>query len=258
MYLSLKIISFPVDVSIEKNEFIYTNKEEWIGRGSHCWVKLEDPKNFISTQHAVIKKEGQEFVIEDRSTNGTVINSKFYKEGKKSTLVDGDILTIGEYKILCCLSDFTVVEQVEELLPRFLDSESSLMGDDNSVMNDHTLIELRPDPFLSPKKIEEKVNIMEEVAPLFANENYIGLFYDLEESNINVTKNNRYSLKFIEEQLDAVLKNKKKSYKEQVKNSNLFTLKRCFSYFYKRSISLDDILEDIKNDFIEKIKKEKV
>jgi len=63
-----------------------------IGRGSECDIQIVT--DFVSRQHATIKRDDSETIIEDRSsTNGIFVNAERVKQ---KSLSDGDEITIGE------------------------------------------------------------------------------------------------------------------------------------------------------------------
>jgi type VI secretion system FHA domain protein len=72
-----------------------------IGRAAgNDWV-LPDPERFVSSRHAVLQKEGPDFILTDTSTNGTFINQtdQALGFGNRQKLFDGDRLLIGDYEI---------------------------------------------------------------------------------------------------------------------------------------------------------------
>ncbi|MCS3915260.1 putative component of type VI protein secretion system [Caldanaerobacter subterraneus subsp. tengcongensis MB4] len=63
-----------------------------IGRSDECDIVIESP--YVSTRHALIKKRGKRFYIEDlNSTNGTFVNGKRVKVAR---IKNGDIITLGD------------------------------------------------------------------------------------------------------------------------------------------------------------------
>ena len=68
-------------------------KETTIGRANTSVIVLKDAK--VSRQHAVIKRAGAEFVIEDlNSSNGVIVN---HEKVKEHVLGDGDQIQIGDH-----------------------------------------------------------------------------------------------------------------------------------------------------------------
>jgi predicted component of type VI protein secretion system len=73
-----------------------------IGRvAGNDWV-LPDAQNFVSSRHAIVSARGGIFYLEDRSSNGTFINSadQAVSRSDPQPLCDGDRLFIGDYEII--------------------------------------------------------------------------------------------------------------------------------------------------------------
>lgn len=64
-----------------------------IGRHPSSQLRFPPDLTYISRQHAEIVREGNQFKLIDRSTNGTFVNGKRIKE---AFLKDGDVLMFGE------------------------------------------------------------------------------------------------------------------------------------------------------------------
>ena len=73
-----------------------------IGRvAGNDWV-LPDAQNFVSSRHAIVTVRGGVFYLEDKSSNGTFINSadQAVSRSDPQPLCDGDRLFIGDYEII--------------------------------------------------------------------------------------------------------------------------------------------------------------
>jgi predicted component of type VI protein secretion system len=73
-----------------------------IGRvAGNDWV-LPDAQNFVSSRHALVTARGGAFYLEDKSSNGTFINSadQAVSRSDPQPLCDGDRLFIGDYEII--------------------------------------------------------------------------------------------------------------------------------------------------------------
>jgi type VI secretion system protein len=75
-----------------------------IGRAAHADWTLPDPKNFISSLHVDIDFADGQYVITDRSTNGTFINGEGQRLAAPRRLNHGDLLRIGNYEVRVGLS----------------------------------------------------------------------------------------------------------------------------------------------------------
>ena len=66
-----------------------------IGRSPDCDIFLDDVT--VSRQHAILRRNGNRFVIEDQgSLNGTFVNRRRIESAE---LADGDELQIGKYRL---------------------------------------------------------------------------------------------------------------------------------------------------------------
>ena len=70
-----------------------------IGRSPHSDWCLADPKNYISSTHCEIDYRDSAYVLIDKSTNGTFLNGSEQRMTEPRILEDGDVLSIGHYKV---------------------------------------------------------------------------------------------------------------------------------------------------------------
>lgn len=70
-----------------------------IGRSSHADWTLPDPQNYISSSHCEISFRDGNYVLTDRSTNGTFLNGAPQRLTAPHLLVQGDEIAIGHYRI---------------------------------------------------------------------------------------------------------------------------------------------------------------
>ena len=98
MKLMLKTIS---NMGDEIDTIILYQESATIGRNSGNTLVLEDPKRYISGQHAVIDYQNPDYFITDTSTNGVIVNNATQPLGKgnRAKLNDGDQLHIGDYSL---------------------------------------------------------------------------------------------------------------------------------------------------------------
>lgn len=83
----------PASVSLEHHGLI-------IGRSPHVDWSLPDPRNYISSTHAEIDwRGGDEYVLIDKSTNGTFVNGSAQRLAGPHVLRHGDVLAIGHYRV---------------------------------------------------------------------------------------------------------------------------------------------------------------
>ena len=75
--------------------FALEQERTTIGRSPDCDIFLDDVT--VSRQHAILRRNGNRFVIEDQgSLNGTFVNRRRIESAE---LADGDELQIGKYRL---------------------------------------------------------------------------------------------------------------------------------------------------------------
>ena len=75
-----------------------------IGRAAHADWTLPDPRNFISSLHADIDFIDGQYILTDRSTNGTFVNGAGQRLPGPHVLRHGDLITIGPYEVRVSLA----------------------------------------------------------------------------------------------------------------------------------------------------------
>ncbi|WP_281647492.1 FHA domain-containing protein [Parendozoicomonas sp. Alg238-R29] len=73
-----------------------------IGRGENCAVHLLDSSRVLSRQHCEISRYGNDYRVCNLSRNGLQVNGESIVAGTagQRKLYDGDLLTLGEYRLL--------------------------------------------------------------------------------------------------------------------------------------------------------------
>jgi predicted component of type VI protein secretion system len=102
MLLALSIISEQGSALGPAAYKVFDERGGSIGRvAGNDWV-LPDPHNFVSSRHALVSASGGMFYLEDRSSNGTFVNSPDQPASRTAPhlLQDGDRLFIGDYEII--------------------------------------------------------------------------------------------------------------------------------------------------------------
>lgn len=74
-----------------------------IGRAAHADWTLPDQRNFISSLHCDIEYIDGQYVLNDRSTNGTFVNGNSQRLTAPHVLRDGDLIRIGAYEVRVAL-----------------------------------------------------------------------------------------------------------------------------------------------------------
>jgi type VI secretion system FHA domain protein len=85
-------------------EFSLDGRGALIGRSPSCDWSLPDARNHISSRHCEIRFEHGRYVLSDTSMNGTFLNDRPDRLMQPQALSDGDVLTIGHYRIRVALS----------------------------------------------------------------------------------------------------------------------------------------------------------
>ncbi len=102
MELLLTIVEAPGQTDIAEPSKTFSSETGGsIGRGAdNTWV-LADPERIVSSRHATLAFANGAFAITDHSTNGTFVNDNLSPlgSGNSTPLRDGDMLTVGGYRL---------------------------------------------------------------------------------------------------------------------------------------------------------------
>jgi type VI secretion system protein len=142
MKITLTVEKCP-DPALTGSRMAFGEEGGSIGRAAdNDWV-LPDPNFYTSGKHARIRRDGDGFVVEDLSTNGTFHNSPDNLIGKSrsATLSEGDRLHIGE---------FVIVVSLDKADPVVGGATATVDGDED----DEPLLE--PDPAQPPPTAPER------------------------------------------------------------------------------------------------------
>lgn len=82
----------PIEIDLDRRGAL-------IGRSATCDWSLPDPRNHISSRHCEIRYQDGAYVLTDTSMNGTFCNDQPERIVQPRILADGDVLTIGHYRI---------------------------------------------------------------------------------------------------------------------------------------------------------------
>jgi len=102
----IKCGSQPFEAAEAAESRVVESGEFTIGRGpNNDWV-LPDPHRYVSQSHCTISSHMGELLVTDTSTNGLFINSAPLALGRGNTakLLNGDTLTIGDYRFLVSIT----------------------------------------------------------------------------------------------------------------------------------------------------------
>jgi len=101
MDLILTVIAEPASTNMLNHTKVFSQKGGTLGRAENNQWVLPDPSRVVSSQHCQIKFDPSGYLLLDVSTNGLFINESEQALGadKPHALKDGDIFTLGDYKL---------------------------------------------------------------------------------------------------------------------------------------------------------------
>jgi len=86
--------------SDDPSEYLFDQDRVTIGRGSDNDLTLPDPQRIVSTEHAVIQREGGTYQLVDRgSKNFTYLHDQRLTAGEPYELAEGDTFRLGNFEI---------------------------------------------------------------------------------------------------------------------------------------------------------------
>lgn len=127
MKLVLTVIQSPADNNITGQTFSVDAMGATLGRGpANSWV-LNDSARIVSTQHASIAFQQGQFVLTDRSTNGTFINNGTIAlgQGNSTSLQNNDQIRIGKYELQVAITSAAPTAGRNSIPDSFLDELSN-------------------------------------------------------------------------------------------------------------------------------------
>ena len=105
MALTLQITNVEVLDNAEPTRLVLDRHGANIGRSPNGDWCLPDDRNFISSQHCSVVYQDGAYLLIDRSKNGTYLNGSASRMAESHRLVDGDEITIGQYKLRASLGE---------------------------------------------------------------------------------------------------------------------------------------------------------
>lgn len=150
MPLMIQIIASPEGEAVTELTASFPESGGTIGRSAGSSLQLTDSRRIISGTHAVIERQGEKYHIKDVSRNGLFINDSKKAVGKSnfSVISDGDVLTIGEYRLL--VSSFDLDEPANKSTKRQTNNLSYSSSEDPFSGEAHfdSVFEHKDDPFV--------------------------------------------------------------------------------------------------------------
>ena len=99
MPVKLRVVDTETEAD-ERSEYLFDQDRVTIGRGSDNDLTLPDPQRIVSTEHALIQKEGGSYQLVDRgSKNFTYLHDQRLTAGEPYELEKGDIFSLGNFDI---------------------------------------------------------------------------------------------------------------------------------------------------------------
>ncbi|ELP6739414.1 FHA domain-containing protein [Vibrio vulnificus] len=83
-----------------------------VGRAPSCTLPLTDHNRFISGTHCLVSVYGDTYYISDVSTNGTMVNGNKILKNQPISIVDGDVISLGQYEIGVSLEHVTAAQDI--------------------------------------------------------------------------------------------------------------------------------------------------
>lgn len=99
MPVKLRVVNTEAE-SDDPSEYLFDQEHVTIGRGSDNDLTLPDPQRIVSTEHALIKKEGETYQLVDRgSKNFTYLHDQRLTAGEPYELAEGNTFRLGNFEI---------------------------------------------------------------------------------------------------------------------------------------------------------------
>jgi type VI secretion system protein len=119
--LRLKIVSDQRRTLAENSSAVFSVEGGTIGRSAdNDWV-LPDPSRYVSAHHARVQFREGHFYLQDVSTNGVYVNDDSEPLAKRGSsgyrLTNGDLLRMGEYRIVAALDEKKAEEEALAAVP---------------------------------------------------------------------------------------------------------------------------------------------
>ncbi|HTT43471.1 MAG TPA: type VI secretion system-associated FHA domain protein TagH [Steroidobacteraceae bacterium] len=119
--LRLKIVSDQRRTLAENSSAVFSVEGGTIGRSAdNDWV-LPDPSRYVSAHHARVQFREGHFYLQDVSTNGVYVNDDMEPLAKRGSsgyrLTNGDLLRMGEYRIVAALDEKKPEEEALAAVP---------------------------------------------------------------------------------------------------------------------------------------------
>ncbi|WP_104038422.1 type VI secretion system-associated FHA domain protein [Vibrio jasicida] len=123
-----------------------------VGRASSCTLPLADHNRFISGTHCLISVYGDTYYISDVSTNGTMVNGNKILKNQPVSIVDGDIVSLGQYEIGVSLEHVTASQDIAADIAPERVSNDPLVNLGEAVVEEEEKVGALEDLFMETKQ----------------------------------------------------------------------------------------------------------
>ncbi|WP_299005252.1 FHA domain-containing protein [uncultured Shewanella sp.] len=157
MAISFHVIVVPDAEALGSMTFILPEEGGSIGRGPSNSLMLPDETETISSVHALVRKENNEYILEDISQSGVVINGADKPVGyqNEALIRDGDLLDLGGYRLLvsCFDPQLSEAKPIEKTLdPKVEDPFKNKLDVKDRPVVDRSDLQSYRDPFTEFEK----------------------------------------------------------------------------------------------------------
>ncbi|HCE1618490.1 type VI secretion system-associated FHA domain protein [Vibrio parahaemolyticus] len=135
-----------------------------VGRAPSCTLSLTDHNRFISGTHCLISVYGDTFYISDVSTNGTMVNGNKILKNQPISIVDGDVVSLGQYEIGVVLEHISAVQDIAADIAPERVSNDPLVNLGEAVVEEEEKVGALEDLFMETK--QDGVNTDDPIAHL--------------------------------------------------------------------------------------------
>lgn len=135
-----------------------------VGRAPSCTLSLTDHNRFISGTHCLISVYGDTFYISDVSTNGTMVNGNKILKNQPISIVDGDVVSLGQYEIGVALEHISAVQDIAADIAPERVSNDPLVNLGEAVVEEEEKVGALEDLFMETK--QDGVNTDDPIAHL--------------------------------------------------------------------------------------------
>ncbi|MDS1803731.1 type VI secretion system-associated FHA domain protein [Vibrio vulnificus] len=125
-----------------------------VGRAPSCTLPLTDHNRFISGTHCLVSVYGDTYYISDVSTNGTMVNGNKILKNQPISIVDGDLISLGQYEIGVSLEHVTAAQDIASDIAPERVSNDPLINLGEAVVEEEEKVGALEDLFMETKQAD--------------------------------------------------------------------------------------------------------